>query len=57
MKTYTPPFLSVHTTTGELHLLNNSIKLGGDKVSDSSDIGFVRKKDDDENFWEFEWSE
>lgn len=55
-KIYIIPTLNIVSVDVQ-HMLAASIKVGGDKVSNSEDIGFVKGDEGDEEYWEFDWQE
>ena len=58
MKTYTKPLLRVHLITGIQHLLQESIYVSEKKVTNTSDIGFVKENNTRGNHsvWDDDWN-
>ena len=60
-KTYQSPRVCVYDIVGQTYLMDNSIKVGStpqEKVSNSSDIGFVKGNSRPNNYdvWDDDWS-
>jgi len=57
MKTYIQPTICIMLLNAKEQLLDNSIKLGGDSVSNSQDIGFVKEnRPSNYDAWSDDWS-
>ena len=51
-KNYESPRTQVYTIVGQIHLMQQSMKIGSQKVSNSNDIGFARESNNDYSIWD-----